>query len=61
MASIEPIVSDYVAGRLDRTTAREIETAAQGNRRMALAIAEARAVHIRVREKLKRCPAFERA
>jgi anti-sigma-K factor RskA len=46
------LVSDYVAGRLEDRMARQIETAARRDPELSRAIADARAVRRRVKERL---------
>ncbi len=46
------MVSDYVAGRLDAETAQLVEIAARADPALAQALAEARAIRDRVKERL---------
>jgi hypothetical protein len=46
------MVSDYVAGRLDAETAQLVEIAARADPALARALAEARAIRDRVKERL---------
>jgi hypothetical protein len=48
---LETLVSDYVAGRLDRWNAKVVEILAQADPGLAAAIADARVVNERVHNK----------
>lgn len=52
MASIDQMISDYVANRLDRSAACAVEAAARRDERIARAIHAAEVVHRRVAGRL---------